>query len=458
MWSILYYLRNNPEVIKKSQIKRGLDPSIVDKALEYDRLWRQKLKELETLRHQRNIITREIAKTMDSSQRRKLINQARELTRTIRSLEKEVEFYERERNKILLSIPNIVHPSTPVGEDEEDNMPIAVYGKPRVWRGHLDSFLEQIAGFDVDYEILEWRPKSHYELGYLLKHIDTERAAKVSGSRFYYLFEDLVWLDIALTLYAIDFLTKKGYTLVEPPFMMRRKAYEGVVSLEDFRDSIYEVAGEDLLLIATSEHPMAALFMNEVLEEGDLPIKLVGVSPCFRKEAGAHGKDTKGIFRVHQFNKVEQFIFSLPEDSWRLHEELLQNAIEIWRALDLPFRVVDVCTGDLGAVPARKYDLETWMPGQGRFREVVSCSNCTDYQSYRLNIRYSEKIGYPSKGYVHTLNSTAIATSRAITAILENFQQEDGTILIPKVLRRYLENFENAPKEIIEPLKMRWLR
>lgn len=421
-------------------------------------MWRESLKRVEELRHQRNIITREIARTRDSTQREHLIRKAKDLSSRIKALEKEVELYEEERRKILLSVPNVVHPSTPVGKDEEDNVPIAVYGKPRVWKGHLDNFLKQIAGFNVEYEVLEWRPKSHYELGYLLGHIDTERAAKVSGSRFYYLLEDLVWLDISLTLYAIDFLTKRGYVLVEPPFMMRRRAYEGVISLEDFKDSIYELKGEDLFLIATSEHPMAAMFMDEVLEEEVLPIKLVGVSPCFRKEAGAHGKDTKGIFRVHQFNKVEQFIFSLPEDSWKLHEELLQNAIELWKGLNIPFRVVDVCTGDLGAVPVRKYDIEAWMPGQGKFREVVSCSNCTDYQSYRLNIRYAEKKGYPAKGYVHTLNSTAIATSRAITAILENFQQEDGTVLIPSVLKKYLENFENAPKEVIEPLKIKWIK
>ncbi|MEM1990602.1 MAG: serine--tRNA ligase, partial [Candidatus Bathyarchaeia archaeon] len=225
---------------------------------------------------------------------------------------------------------------------------------------------------------------------------------------------------------------------IEPPFLMRRKAYEGVIALSDFEENLYKIEGEDLYLIATSEHPIAAMFMDEVLMAEDLPIRFAGVSTNFRKEAGAHGRDTRGIFRTHQFNKVEQFIFCKPEESWILHEELLRNAEEIFQKLGLPYRVVNVCSGEIGAVAAKKYDLEVWMPAQGTYREAVSCSNCTDYQARRLNIKYREKPGEPPKGFVHTLNSTALATGRTIVAILENYQQEDGSVVIPEVLRKYM--------------------
>ena len=455
MWSILYYLRNDPEILKESQRRRGEDENIIDLAIKLDNKWRKLSKELNDLRRQRNEVTKLISRVKDPKERRELVTRAKEISRLIKELENEFKKVSEERMKVLLSIPNVVHETVPVGRDENDNVTVYVFGKPKVWRGFVEQFLKQVEGFNVDYTVVDKKPLSHYELGYQLGYIDTTRAAKVAGSRFYYLYDDLVWLEMALIQYALDFLTKRGYKLVEPPFMMRRTAYQGVISLEDFEDSIYKIENEDLYLIATAEHPIAAMFMDEVLEERELPLKLVGVSPCFRKEAGAHGKDTRGIFRVHQFNKVEQFIFSLPEDSWRYHEELLENAIELWRGLGMPFRVVNVCTGDLGSVAAKKYDIEVWMPGQGKFREVVSCSNCTDYQSYRLNIRYAEKRGYPSKGFVHTLNSTAIATTRAIVAILENYQQEDGTVVIPKILRKYLEPFEKAPKEVIKPVKKR---
>lgn len=444
-------LRNNPGKLKESQRRRGLDPKIVDRARLYDELWRRKLSELNELRHAHNVITREIGRIKDSTLRSKRIEEAKALLHKIKALEDEVERYKALRDKLLLSIPNVVHETVPEGEGEEDNVPVYFYGKPKVWRGYLDKFLLQVNEANIDYEVVERRPLSHYEMGYTLGLIDTERASKVAGSRFYYLLEDLVWLELALILYALDYLSRKGFIIIEPPFMMRRRPYEGVTSLSDFEDAIYKVEDEDLYLIATSEHPIAAMYMNEVIPKGELPLRYAGISPCFRKEAGAHGKDTKGIFRVHQFNKVEQFVFSLPEDSWKLHEELLNNAVELWKGLGIPFRIVNVCTGDLGVVAAKKYDLEAWMPGQGRFREVVSCSNCTDYQSYRLNIRYAKARGLPAEGYVHTLNSTAIATSRAITAILENYQTEDGCIEIPRVLRKYLELFPKAPKEYICP-------
>jgi len=255
-------------------------------------------------------------------------------------------------------------------------------------------------------------------------------------------------LDMALMNFALEEMIKKGYTPIEPPFLMRRKPYEGVIALSDFENDLYKIDGEDLYLIATSEHPMAAMFMDEVLKAEDLPIKFVGISTNFRKEAGAHGRDTRGIFRTHQFNKVEQFVFCKPEDSWKIHEELLKNAEELVQKLGLPYRVVNVCTGDIGKVAAKKYDIEAWMPAQNAYREIISCSNCTDYQARRLNIRYREREGEPPKGFVHTLNSTALATGRTIVAILENYQQEDGSVVVPEVLRKYMMGIEKiSPKK-----------
>jgi seryl-tRNA synthetase len=269
-----------------------------------------------------------------------------------------------------------------------------------------------------------------------------ERAGKVAGSRFFYLKRELVLLDMALMSFAMEELFKNGYTPIEPPYLMRREAYEGVTALSDFEEVLYKIENEDLYLIATSEHPMAAMLQNEVLLEQNMPLKLAGISTCFRKEAGAHGKDTRGIFRTHQFNKIEQFIFCAPEQSWQLHEELVHNAEGLVQKLGLPYRVVNVCTGDIGTVAAKKYDIEAWMPAQEGYREIISCSNCTDYQARRLGVRYREKEGAPVKGFVHTLNSTAIATGRTIVAILENFQQEDGSIVVPKVLRKYMGDIE----------------
>jgi seryl-tRNA synthetase len=369
-------------------------------------------------------------------------------------LEKEVGIIKKRLDEILLSMPNILHPDVPIGLDENDNKPLRYWGKPKVMRKHLDRFLEITRGFDVDYEVIDYDIKGHADYGDMTHLTDVGRAAKVSGSRFYYMLGDLIYLQVALIQFALDRLTSKGYIPIYPPPLMKREAYLGVTSLGDFEDAIYKIEGEDLYLIATSEHPMAAMYMNEVLEIGELPIKLVGLSPCFRKEAGAHGKDTKGIFRVHNFDKIEQFIFCHPDESWGYHEEIIRNAEELFQDLEIPYRIVDICTGDIGLVAARKYDLEAWMPAQGRYREMVSASNCTDWQSYRLNIRYAEKRGFPTKGFVHTLNSTGIAVQRTITAIIENHQLPDGRVRIPGVLRKYLSVFSNAPKDYLRPVEL----
>ncbi len=451
-WSVLELLRSNPEELKEHVRKRLMDPAIVDEAYRLDVKWRELLTKVNEFRHRHNVITRSIAKTRDPGEKRRLIDGARSLLRQLEELEEELKKVEAEREKTLLSLPNLVDPDVPVG-DETASVPVEFWGKPKVYVEYVEAFKEQTEryGFKVDYEVIDWKPRGHADmLEEVLKLGDTRRAAEVAGSRFYYLFEDLVWLDFALLLFAIDRLTSKGYTLVLPPYMLRYKVMSRVIDLETFKDAIYEIAGEDLYLIATAEHPLAALYYKKELYDDELPLKLVGVSPCFRKEAGAGNRDLKGIFRVHQFHKVEQFIYSTPEESRKLHEEIIGNARELFQELGIPFRIINIASGDLGACAVKKYDLEAWMPAQGKYREMVSASNCTDWQAYRLGIRLVMRKGM-EREYVHTLNSTAIASTRTITAILENFQEPDGTVVIPKPLRAYLEIFKAAPKEVIEP-------
>ena len=453
MWSMLDYVRNNPDVLRKSLERRGLDVTQVDEAIKLDQEWRKLHKQLNQMRKELNEVSRKIAKA-PKEEKQQLIQQAKDLREKVTRLEKEHDEISGRREQLLLSFPNVIHESVPIGKDDTENVPVRFFGKMKVSKETLNQFKEEFGGVSgIEYEVVDHPLLSHIDLIEPRGFADTERAAKVAGSRFYYLLNDIIWLEHALVGYALDHLQKEGFVLTVPPYMMNRAAYEGVTAVQDFIDALYKIEDEDLFLIATSEHPMAAYFKDETLEINDLPIKMAGFSPCFRKEAGAHGKDTKGIFRVHQFNKVEQFIFCLPEDSWKWHEYLIQNAEKLWQGLGIPYRVVNICTGDLGGVAAKKYDIEAWMPGQGRFREVVSCSNCTDWQSYRLKIRYAEKKGHPAKGFVHTLNSTAIATTRALIAIFENYQHPDGTIEVPKVLRKYLEPYESAPKEFIEPKK-----
>ena len=449
MWSILKALRENPEILYESQKRRGLSTDIVDRAIELDRRWREKLKEVNQLRKRRNELAR-MVKDAKGEEREKIIQEAKRISDLVKAADEELKRIEKELESVLLSIPNILHESVPVGKDDTENVPVKYWGKARVYFEDVDSFVEMTGG-KASYEVTDVKPLGHADAVEVFGWADIERAGKVAGARFYYLLDDLVWLDFALNLYALDFMKRAGFTIVNPPYMLRREAYSGVTAFSDFEEVIYKIEDEDLYLIATSEHPIAAMHMNETLAEKELPLLYAGFSPCFRKEAGAHGKDTKGIFRVHQFNKVEQFVFCLPEESWEWHEKLIENVEKLWQGLGIPYRIVNICTGDLGIVAAKKYDLEAWMPAQGKYREMVSCSNCTDWQSYRLNIRFAEERGKPSKGFVHTLNSTAIATTRAITAIIENFQLEDGRVEIPKVLRKYLEPIESAPKEYILP-------
>jgi len=420
-------IREHPEVVRENLKKRRAPEKLnmLEDLIEYDKEWRRLLTEANKLRHKRKMITAEIAslkkKGKDIS---KKLEEAQKIPEKIEKLEKKIKDYKEKTNRILLSLPNILHESVPIGEDEGENVVVKTGGEP--------------PKFDFE-------PKNHLEIALNLGLIDAERAAKVAGHGFYYLKGEMVLLDYAILNYTIDFMIKRGYLLIEPPFMMRRKPYLGVTDLESFRDQLYKIEKEDLYLIATSEHPIAAIFMDEVITKKDLPIKLVGVSPCFRKEVGAHGKYTKGLFRMHQFNKIEQFIFCLPEDSWKFHEELQKNAEDLYRSLGLHFRAVNVCTGDIGMIAAKRYDIEVWM-SDGNYREVGSNSNCTDYQARRLSIRFREKEGQAPAGFVHTLNNTALATSRTMMAILEQFQQKDGSVIIPKVLRPFMGGNEKIER------------
>jgi len=453
-WSILTMLRENPDLLKEHVKKRYMDPSIVDKAHRLDQEWRKLLTLVQEVRHRHNVISREISKVPEPEKQRK-IEEAKKLLEELSRLESELKRVEDEREQALLDLPNVVHESVPIGPDDSYNVPVRFWGKPRVWEGYLEQFKQQTEkyGFKVEHEIINWKPVGHADvLENVLGLGNTLKASEVAGSRFYYLFDDLVFLDMALLMYAIDSLTSKGYRLVLPPYMLRHKVMMGVIDLKAFEDAIYKIEGEDLYLIATAEHSLAALHAFEDIPEDDLPLKYVGVSPCFRKEAGAGSRDLKGIFRVHQFHKVEQYVYAKPEDSWSLMEELISNAEDLFRGLELPYRIVNIASGDLGAPAAKKYDLEVWMPAQGLYREMVSCSNTTDWQSYRLKIRLIRRKGM-IKEYVHTLNSTAVASTRTITAILENLQNKDGTITVPRALRKYLEAFNKAPRDYIHPVK-----
>jgi seryl-tRNA synthetase len=421
-------LRETPDIVRADLRKRGRDPAIVDQVRAQDLLWREGLQRMEELRAERNRSGKLVAEAKKAGKDpREVLARMAVVGEELRRLEAEIPAAEKQRDARLRSIPNLMHPSVPVGNDESENVEV------RAWGGKPSHAFPAL---------------SHVDLLHSLDLADLERASRAAGARFFYLKGDLVMLGRALEFFALEQLAKKGFTPIEPPYMLRREAVEGAVDLADFESVIYKVQGgtpsedgkgkePDLYLIATSEHPIAALHMGEILESGRLPLKYAGASPCFRKEAGAHGKDTKGIFRVHQFSKVEQFVFCKPEDSWRIHEELIRNAEEIFQALGIPYRVVNICTGDLGSIAAKKYDLEAWMPVQGAYREVVSCSNCTDFQARRYDTRHRKNPGDPTE-FVHTLNSTAIAVQRTLVAILENFQQADGSVAVPKPLQPYL--------------------
>jgi seryl-tRNA synthetase len=420
-------IRENPKIVEGSLKKRGDEEKLklLKALIESDKKYREELQELEKLKHDRNVISDEIAKLKkEGKDASKKIKEAAELPEKIKKLEEDVLRQKEMVDFSIMRIPNLLHESVPKGKGEEGNVVIKTFGKTPKFN---------------------FQPKNHLEILKNLGLIDDERAEKVTGRGFFYLKGPLALLDRALQSYAIEFLMKKGYLLIYPPHMLRREPYSEMIDLADFENVMYKIENEDLYMVATAEHPIGAMFKDEVLNKKDIPLKIVGFSTNFRKEVGAHGKYTKGLFRMHQFNKVEQFIFCLPEDSWKYHEELQKNAEELYEKLDLHFRTVVLCSGETGVVSSKTCDIEMWM-SDGVYREVGSNSNCLDYQARRLNLKYREKEGQAPKGFVHTLNNTAIATSRTIVAIIEQFQQKDGTVLIPKVLWPYMNGIKKLEK------------
>lgn len=417
----IHFIRENPDVIRKDLLRRGQDERVKDfeLLLSLDDRYRKAKLETDNLKHKRNDLSLQVLKLKkENKDASAVIKEAKELPAKIKQLDSEADDLFAKIRAIQMRIPNVLDKSVPVGKDDTENEVVRTVGKP------VKKKFELVA---------------HGELAENLDIADFKRGAKVSGAGFFYEKGALALLDNALQRFAIDILVKKGYTLVIPPYMMNRKAYEGVTDLADFENVMYKVENDDLYLIATSEHPIGAMLMDETLEAKDLPLRFIGLSPCFRREIGSRGVDTKGLFRMHQFHKIEQFVFCLPDKSGKIHEEMLKNAEELFKKLKIPYRVVNICTGDIGTVAAKKYDIEAWMPRENAYREVVSCSNCTSYQAVRLNIRYTDG---RERGFVHTLNSTAIATSRAMKAILENYQNKDGSVTIPLALQPYMNKLK----------------
>ena len=410
--------RENVDIIRADHDKRGLNHDAIDEIIRLDNAWKKSRYDADQLRRLRNEAARGIAEAKKSGKNdemQRILAEVSSLGEQIDKLGIKADEMEKERDALRMKVPNILHESVPIGENEDGKTLHSKYGNKKEY---------------------PFNPKTHNELVDQNKWVDLPRAAKIAGSRFYFLKGDLARMELALQQYAVDFLNSKGYTFVQPPVMMNREAYEGVTDLGDFETVMYNVQPEGFYTIATSEHPLTAMFMDEVIEPSLLPLKMVGVSPCFRREVGAHGQSDKGIWRVHQFTKIEQIIICKPEESWQLHEELLNNCVELWNSLDIHYQVVNICTGDMGTVASKKYDLEAWLPGVGKYKEVVSCSNCTDYQANRLRMRFRTPDGNDS---VHTLNSTAVATTRALVAIIEQNQTDDGKVHIPKVLQPYMQ-------------------
>ncbi len=425
------FVRSNPQIVKDSQTARGENPAFVDSFLEQDQMWRNLTVEVDNLRTEQKSLSKEIgnlkgkqktaASTTVDKELEELTIKGTNLSDKISSLTTKQDEVKIQADLAMGSISNLVQPAAPIG-GEKDFKVIETIGIPR----------------DFDTEGI--RIKDHVELGEELKLIDLERGAKVSGSRFYYLVGDGALLELALVNFAIDIAQNHGFTPVIPPALVKPAAMEGTGFLGQAAENVYRLEQDDIYLVGTSEVPLAAMHMDEILNNKELPIKYAGYSPCYRREAGSHGKDTRGIFRVHWFDKVEMFVFSNIEDADRIHTELLEIEKEILNKLELPFRVIDVATGDLGSSAARKFDCEAWIPSSNEYRELTSTSNCTEFQARRLKIR--TRAG-DKTNYVATLNGTLLAVTRTIVALLENHQQKDGSVKIPKALRPYLRNRES---------------
>ncbi len=408
------FIRENPKIVKEEIKKRNMkNDEIVDVIIASDEKKRKLQQEIEELRKQQNDANQAIAKDKDGN----LLEKMKDIKSKLSKLDPKLKMLEDEIKKNLFLLPNIAHESVPVGPDESGNVVLKKWGeKPK---------------FDFE-------PKEHFKIESVKNLIDTERGAKVSGARFWYLKGDLARLEFALMQYAFNFYSDKEFEPMIVPMLVREPAMYGTGFFPAEKNEIYTVNadGDNLYLVGTAEVPLAAYHMNEILNLENGPKKYMGYSSCFRREAGTYGKDTKGILRGHQFNKIEMFIFCDPEESWSLHEDLLKCSEEFLQSLGLHYQVLNMCTGDIGTPNAKKYDIETWMPGQNKYRETHSCSNDTDFQARRLNCKFTDKDG--KKKFVHTLNNTGCADLRVLIAILENYQQKNDTVIVPEVLRKWI--------------------
>jgi len=401
----------NPDLAKKKLQRKGVAPKKIDELLTYDQEKKEFLQKIENFKNQQNKISKIFA-TLQGEEKEKILLEMKNISEQKKVLEKDLVVTETNYKNLLEKLPNPPDEDAPDGEDDTQNIEIKTFG--------------EIKKFDFE-------PKQHWELAENLNLLDTQRSAKVSGSRFYFLKNKLAILQRALIFWAFTEVAKSGFSPMIPPFLTKDKALYGTGYLDKKENYCINPGEDNLYLIGTSEVPMVSYFQDEILDEADMPIKFVSYSPCFRKEAGTYGKDMKGIFRVHQFEKVEMVVFCLPEETKSMHKKLLEIEENLLQKLEIPYRVVDVCCGDLGISATRKYDIEAWLPGQNKFRELTSTSICTDFQSRRLKIRIKRKNG--EIVHAHTLNGTAVS-SRPLIAILENFQQKDGSIKIPKVLQK----------------------
>ncbi len=411
-------IRRKPDYVKERLRTRDPElPGLIDRVLELDSRRRSLLTEIEALRAERNAKSKEIGRLRREGKETSHIEDlVRGLKAKIDKLDEELKEVQTELRKLMLWIPNLPHDSVPVGEDESENVEVRRWGEPKEFA---------------------FQPKPHWELGERLGVLDFERGARLSGSRFTVVRGWGARLERALINFMLDLHRAKGYEEVLPPHLVRPEVLEGTGQLPKFEEDLYRCERDDLYLIPTAEVPLTNLFRGEILKEEELPIYLTAYTPCYRREAGSHGKDIRGIIRQHQFNKVELVKIVHPDTSYEELEKLTSDAEEVLRLLGLPYRVVELCTGDLGFSAAKTYDLEVWFPSQGKYREISSCSNCEDFQARRMNTRFKDTNG--KNRFVHTLNGSGLAVGRTLAAILENYQREDGSVEVPEVLREYLK-------------------
>lgn len=418
--------RENPELIFDSEKKRFRGTETAEKVIEYDTLWREGEKRLNFLRSEKNRLSKSFKKAKQEGNLEEVIAQSKEVANEIKELGPKIEEYKKLRDDYRYKVGNIIDEDVPISDTEDDNKIVKEYG--------------EIPEFDFE-------PLNHVDLIEKIDGADMKTAAQIAGARFYYLKRDILHLNLALIQFALNELESKGYIPLQTPFFVKGEVAAETSELGEFEETLYKVADEDLYLIATAEQTLAALHRDEIIAPEDLPIQYCALSTCFRKEAGSHGKDTLGIFRVHQFEKIEQFIYTTPEESKNAHKKLLEVTEEIYQKLGLHYHVVAIVSSALNDNAAVKYDLEAWFPGSKAYRELVSCTNCKDYQARKTKTRFG-KAGSGDAQTLHTLNSTAIATERTICCLLENYQQEDGSVKVPDVLVPYM-----GGKTVIDAVK-----